>query len=304
MKADAVTHLPGRRVEISYGLQGSGPPLLLLHGYPQTKRVWDKVAARLAEGFTVVTADLRGYGESSKPAGLPDHSTYSKRAMAQDQVELMRLLGFEHFAVAGHDRGGRVVHRMCLDHSDTVTMAVVLDILPTTEVYESVDRELATAYFHWFFLEQANDLAERLIDSNPDAWIDHVLGLTGGAGSIVLKDVEHYRSIFRDPATVHATCEDYRAAATIDLDHDRADRGNLVACPLLVLWGERGLLAQREDPLAVWRRHAKDVRGSQLPGGHFVVDDCPEAVADQLANFLSGSPDTISPLTPPADVGF
>ncbi|MBM4469488.1 alpha/beta fold hydrolase [Rhodococcus hoagii] len=274
-------------VQIATRVVGSGPPLLLLHGYPQTRRVWRRVADALADRFTVVTTDLRGYGDSSKPEGDDAHTTYSKRAMAGDQVEVMRSLGFERFAVAGHDRGARVVHRMCLDHPDRVVQAALLDILPTSEVYATTDRQLATMYFHWFFLIRPHALAEQLIDANPDAWMDNVLGLASGAGtSMSADDIEHYKSHFRDPAVVHATCEDYRAGASVDLEHDALDAGRRIPCPVLVLWGDRGPLTRREHPLNVWRRFARDVTGRALPGGHFFIDDSPDDVGRAIAEFL------------------
>ncbi|MGO4201031.1 alpha/beta fold hydrolase [Rhodococcus sp. TAF43] len=274
-------------VEIATRVVGSGPPLLLLHGYPQTRRVWQRVADELADRFTVVTTDLRGYGESSKPAGDDAHATYSKRSMAGDQVEVMRRLGFERFAVAGHDRGARVVHRMCLDNPETVAQAALLDILPTSEVYATTDRQLATAYFHWFFLIRPHRLAEQLIDGNPDAWMENVLGLAGGAPtSMSDEDVEHYKSYFRDPAVVHATCEDYRAGASVDLEHDALDVGRRITCPVLVLWGDRGLLARREHPLNVWKRFAHNVTGEPIPGGHFFIDDSPADVVRAVGEFL------------------
>lgn len=280
-------HVDVGGVEIATRVVGSGPPLLLLHGYPQTRRVWQRVTDALADRFTVVTTDLRGYGDSGKPESDADHAAYSKRVMARDQVDVMSALGFDRFAVAGHDRGARVVHRMCLDHPERVSRAALLDILPTSEVYATTDRQLATMYFHWFFLIRPHRLAEQLIDANPDAWMENVLGLAGGAEtSMSDEDVEHYKSYFRDPAVVHATCEDYRAGASVDLEHDALDAGRRLTCPVLVLWGDRGPLSRREHPLNVWKRFAHNVTGTAITGGHFFVDDSPGDVARALAGFL------------------
>ena len=266
---------------------GKGPPLLLLHGYPQTHVMWHKLVSGLVDRFTVVCPDLRGYGDSSKPAAGEDHGGYSKRSMAQDQVELMRELGFSRFAVAGHDRGARVVHRLCLDHPDAIERAAVLDIIPTASVFARADKRLATYYYHWFFLIQPYDLPERLIGNDPDYYMGRLLqSWSRREGVFAEAAVAEYRRCFRDPATIHATCEDYRAAASIDLDHDAADGERKIRCPLLVLWGENGVVGRLYDPLAIWREKALDVAGKALPCGHFLPEEAPaETLAAMLAFF-------------------
>lgn len=271
---------------IALRLGGEGSPLLLLHGYPQTHAMWHRIAPELAQRYTVVCPDLRGYGASSKPEGGEDHGGYAKRAMAQDQVEIMQALGFERFQVVGHDRGARVTHRLCLDHPEAVERACVIDIAPTLTMYERTDRAFATAYYHWFFLIQKEPLPERLIGAESDWFVERTLGSWGG-GSFDPRAVEAYKAAFRDPATVHATCEDYRAAATIDLEHDRADSDERITCPLLVLWGEKGLVAKSYDVLETWREKAVDVRGGPLPGGHFLPEECPEETLQALNAFLT-----------------
>jgi haloacetate dehalogenase len=257
---------------------GQGPPLLLLHGYPQSHAEWHKVAPLLARDFTVVAADLRGYGDSSKPEGGADHSGYSKRAMAQDQVEVMRYFGFEKFAVVGHDRGGRVTHRMLLDHADRITKAVLIDIVPTHKVYHSVTKELATAYYHWFFLIQPAPFPETVIGRSLESFV--------GKGASTPQAYAEYLRCFRDPATLHAACEDYRAGASIDLAHDEADMGRKVECPLLILWAERGAMHRLFDVLATWRERASDVRGKALPGGHFLPEELPDQTHAEIRAFL------------------
>jgi haloacetate dehalogenase len=276
----------GATINLRYA--GAGPPLLLLHGYPQNHTMWHLVAPRLAERFTVVAADLRGYGDSAKPPGGDDHAGYAKRAMAHDQVQAMRALGFERFAVVGHDRGGRVGHRMALDHPDRVTRLAVLDIVPTYHIFTHVTKELATLYYHWFFLIQPYDLPERMIGADPLYYLHKKLGGWGGKLDIFAPEaLAEYERCFRDPATIHASCEDYRAAASIDLEHDAADRERKLGCPLLALWGERGVPHRCHDVLAVWRDYAGDVRGRALPAGHFLAEEQPEETAEELLAFLT-----------------
>jgi haloacetate dehalogenase len=257
---------------------GQGPPLLLLHGHPQSHFEWHKVAPELAKEFTVVAADLRGYGDSSKPADGVNHAGYSKRAMAQDQVEVMRHLGFERFALVGHDRGGRVAHRMMLDHADRITKGAVIDIVPTHKVYHSVTKELATAYYHWFFLIQPAPFPETVIGRSLESFVRQ--------GNSTPEAYAEYMRAFRDPATVHAACEDYRAGASIDLEHDEADMNRKIACPLLVLWAEKGAMHRLFDVLATWRERASDVRGKPLPGGHFLPEELPDQTLAELRTFL------------------
>ncbi len=237
---------------------GSGPPLLLLHGHPQTHAMWHKVAPLLARHFTLVAADLRGYGDSSKPQTTPDHAPYSKRAMARDQVEVMKQLGFDSFSVCGHDRGGRAAYRMALDHPDRVRKLAVLDIVPTGEAFRRADMRFGLGFWHWFFLAQPFDLPERLIGADPDYyyWRRH---RPEPPAFFSREAFEDYHRCFNDPATIHAFCEDYRAGATVDFEHDEADRGRRrIACPVLALWSRRGELEEWYDVLEVWRCWADD----------------------------------------------
>jgi len=264
---------------------GKGSPVLLLHGYPQTHVMWHKIAPRLAQDFCVVAPDLRGYGDSSKPPDGENHLGYSKRATAHDQVEVMERLGFTHFAVVGHDRGARVAHRLTRDHPDRVTKLAVLDILPTHTVYQQVNKALATAYYHWFFLIQPAPFPETLIGNNAEFYLTAMLGRLKPQ-AITSEAFAEYLRCFRDPATIHATCEDYRAAATIDLSHDEADLDHKIAGPVLALWGEKGFLHKRYDVLAIWRERAVDVRGKAVPCGHFLPEEAPEETLAELRTFL------------------
>ena len=267
---------------------GDGPPVLLLHGYPETHAMWHYIAPRLARRYTVVCADLRGYGDSSKPKGLPDHSNYAKRAMAQDMVEVMAKLGHESFHLVGHDRGGRVAHRLARDHGARVRTLTVLDISPTLKMYESTDMAFARAYYHWFFLIQAAPLPENMLRAVGPKYI---LGRIGrGPGGIKVFDkraLAEYVRCFRDPRTIHATCEDYRAAATIDLEHDRKDLRRKLRMPVLALWGKHGVIESQFDCLADWREVARNVSGRALPCGHFLPEEAPEATLRALLRFLA-----------------
>lgn len=274
----------GAEIQVARG--GSGPPLLLLHGYPQTHAMWHAVAPALAEHHTIVCPDMRGYGASSKPTGDPDHATYSKRALAEDMVEVMRQQGFERFSIAGHDRGGRVAHRLALDHPDAVERVAFLDIVPTLEVFESVDMDVAMGTYHWFFLGQPYDLPERLIGSDPSFFLRwHLRSWSGGVDDFFAADaLAAYEEAFADPAMIHATCEDYRAGATIDLEHDRADRDERLGCPVLVIWGGR---SKPDDLVAIWRTRAADVAGESLDAGHFLAEERPDEVTRLLAEFFA-----------------
>ena len=276
---------PGARIHGAVG--GNGPPLLLLHGHPHTHVTWRKVAPRLAERFTVVAPDLRGYGDSAKPDGGDNHVNYSKRAMAADQVDVMRRLGFDRFAVVGHDRGGRVAHRMALDHPGAVERVAVFDIAPTATMYARTDQTFATKYFWWFFLIQPYPLPERLIDADPEYFLrSHFDAQSKTPGSMDDAVFAEYLRCYRDPACRHAICEDYRAAATIDLEHDAADAQARVQAPLLALWGAKGTVGALYDVLATWREKAVDVRGRGLPCGHTLQEEQPEEVLAELLPFL------------------
>ena len=262
---------------------GQGPPVLLLHGSPQTLAMWHLVAPRLAEDFTVIATDLRGYGDSSKPESSPDHGPYSKRAMALDQVEVMSHFGFESFALCGHDRGGRVGYRMALDHPGVVTRLAVLDIVPTWEAFSRADMAFGLSYWHWFFLAQAYDLPERLLAAEPEKAL-----FRGGSEAIAPEAMKEYVRCLRDPEAIHATCEDYRAAATLDHEHDAADRkaGRRLGCPVLALWGRHGFLDGHYDVLEVWRAWAGDVRGRVLECGHYIPEEVPEETYAELRAFV------------------
>jgi haloacetate dehalogenase len=291
--SQAARFFPGfaaRRIQTSGAMintlrGGSGPPLLLLHGYPQTHVMWHKIAPRLAQRFTVVMTDLRGYGDSSKPPDGENHTNYSKRAMALDQVEVMRSLGFDRFAVVGHDRGARVTWRLAVEYAEAVTKAAVLDIVPLP--YSRVTREFATEYFHWFFLIQPAPFPEKLIGNSAEYYLrSRFLRQNVGTNVFTPEALAEYLRCFKDPATIHATCEDYRAGATIDLDHAAEDGSRKVTCPLLVLWGERGTVGRLEPVMDIWREKAVNVTGKSLPAGHFLPEEVPEETLSALLDFL------------------
>ena len=269
---------------------GSGPPLLLLHGSPQTHLMWHRIAPGLAERFTVVAADLRGYGRSSKPAAAADHEPHSKRAMARDQVAVMRHFGFERFCIAGHDRGGRCAYRMALDHPERVEKLAVLDILPTLEHYRRTNRVFAMGYWHWFFLPQPYPLPETMIGCDPDLYFKREWPDPSRPPDFFAPEaVEDYLAAFRDPRTVHAICEDYRAGATCDCAADEADFGRRkIACPVLALWGRKGILPKVYDTLAVWRDWAEDVRGEEIDAGHYLAEERPKETLRALLDFFAG----------------
>ena len=278
-------------VTINAVVGGSGPPLLLLHGHPQTHAMWHKVAPALAEHFTVVASDLRGYGDSSKPRGDAAHHAYSKRTMARDQVELMKQLGFPSFDLLTHDRGSRVAHRLAIDHAATLGRVVILDIAPTLAMYRATTEEFARAYWHWFFLIQAGPLPERLIAADPAAYVAEIMGSRGaGLAPFDPRALAEYQRCAALPGAAHAMCEDYRASASVDLEIDQADidAGRMIEAPLMVLWGEHGVIERCFDPLALWRRLARDVRGSALPCGHYVAEEVPAQLLEQALPFLTG----------------
>ncbi len=264
--------------------------MLLLHGYPQTHAIWHRMAGPLAARFRVVAADLRGYGDSGKPPSAPDHAPYSKRAMAQDLVEAMALLGHASFHVVGHDRGGRVGHRLAVDHPERVRSLAVLDIAPTLAMYEATDMTFARAYYHWFFFLQPAPLPERLIGADPEFFLREKLrAWSQGRWPFDDAAFEEYLRCFRDPQTIHASCEDYRASATIDLDLDRADRAaaRRIRCPVLALWGDRGVVHRCFQPLEEWRRVTDaEVVGRPVPAGHFLPEEAPDEVLAELVPFL------------------
>ncbi|HVY64096.1 MAG TPA: alpha/beta hydrolase [Gammaproteobacteria bacterium] len=266
------------------------PALVLLHGFPQTHAMWHRVAPRLRERFALVLPDLRGYGDSDKPEGPADHSAYSKRTLARDVVELMQGLGFAEFYVCGHDRGARVTHRLALDHPRAVRAAMLLDISPTLTMYERTSMEFARAYYHWFFLIQPAPLPERLIGADPAFYLRAKLGGWGPGGTAIFdpRALAEYERCFT-PAAIHAMCEDYRAAATIDLDHDRADGAKRIECPVRVLWGERGVVHRLFTPLADWQRKcAGHVTGRPMPTGHYIAEEAPDLLLDDMLAFFAG----------------
>jgi len=268
---------------------GSGPALLLLHGYPQTHVMWHKIAPQLAESFTVVAPDLRGYGDSSKPAGTEDHSNYSFRALAADQVSVMNQLGHDTFLLGGHDRGARVSHRMALDHPVVVQKLILMDIVPTLTVYETADQRISTGYYHWYFLIQPSDFPERIIGADPEYYLRRISGNLAQGGAFTDDAMAEYLRCFSKPETIHATCEDYRAAASIDLVHDQEDRdaGHKIQCPLQILWGAKGLMGKAYDVVETWREKcAHEPTGAAIPAGHFLAEESPEDTLNMMLSFL------------------
>lgn len=276
-------------IEISYVTAGSGPPVLLLHGYPQTKEMWAHVAPILAQEYKVICADLRGYGASSRPMESADYANYSFRAMAQDQVELMAALGFDEFHLIGHDRGGRVGHRLALDHPERLLSLTLMDIVPTHSMFRKTSDEISGAYWHWYFLSQPSPFPERMIGNDPDFFFETCLV---GWGASRLEDFDQeqlaaYRTAWRDPLMIHGSCADYRAAAHVDLKLDDEDISRRVTCPVLVFYGADGAMARLFDIPAEWRERCSDVKEASLPGGHFFVDQYPHETADILRSFLA-----------------
>jgi haloacetate dehalogenase len=277
---------------ISYVMGGSGPPLLLLHGFPQCKAMWARVAPLLTSDYTVVCADLRGYGDSDKPQAV-DPATYSFRRMAADQLDLMRQLGFPRFHVVGHDRGARCGHRFALDHPNSIMTLTIMDIVPTYVMFMETNRRVAGSYWHWYFLSQPAPFPERLIGSDPDFFYETCLAGWGATqiGAFDAEMLAEYRRAWRDPDMIRGSCCDYRAAATIDLEHDAADLGRRVTCPTLVLYGGAGEMARLFDIPAQWRARCINVTDASLPGGHFFVDQYPTQTVEKLKGFLAGHRD-------------
>ena len=268
---------------------GEGPPLLLLHGHPQTHVIWHKVAGELARHFTVVATDLRGYGDSDKPTGLPDHSNYSKRTMVADQLAVMRALGFERFRVLAHDRGARVAHRLAVDHPQAVDKLVTLDIAPTLAMYAQTNEAFARAYYHWFFLIRPAPFPETLIEADPELYLRQTMGSrSAGLAPFTEQALSEYLRGLRQPGAAHGLCEDYRASAGIDLEHDRADieAGRMVECEMLALWGADGAVGKCFQPLEEWRKVARRVTGHALPCGHYIAEEIPAQLLAEVLPFL------------------
>ncbi len=285
----SVQSVPGPAGPIHTRVGGGGPPLLLLHGHPQTHAMWHLVAPALARHFTVVMMDLRGYGDSVRPDSGAEHAAYSKRAMALDAVAVMRHYGFEQFDVLAHDRGARVAHRLALDHPSRVSRLMLLDIAPTLAMYENTTQAFATAYWHWFFLIQPPPLPEALIESDPVRYVRSVIGKRhAGLAAFAPDALAEYERCAQIAGTAHAISEDYRASASIDLAHDRADvaADYKLAQPLKVLWGEHGAVGQCFDVLKLWRDRATQVSGSSLPCGHYIAEEAPELLIPQVLNFF------------------
>jgi haloacetate dehalogenase len=273
---------------------GSGPPLLLLHGFPQTHLMWRDVAPLLTQAFTVVCADLRGYGRSGCPASTPDHTAYSKRTMAQDMVTVMEQLGFPRFSVAGHDRGGRVAYRMALDHPNRIQRLAVLDVLPTETVWKRADARFALDYWPWSLLAQPEPLPERILEMNAEAIVNDALGGWGSPTSVFPEEIRAaYIQALQEAGHAHAICEEYRAAATVDREHDRTDQmaGHRITCPLLTLWSGKGALGtwyvDEGGPIELWRAWCEDVQGHALNAGHFFPEEAPEQTAEALSRFFN-----------------
>lgn len=283
--------LAGVAIHARIGGREGAPPLLLLHGFPQTHAMWHRVAQRLAPHYRIVLPDLRGYGDSDKPRGEPDHANYSKRTMAADLAALMHSLGHERYFVAGHDRGARVAHRLALDHAGAVRKLALLDIAPTLDMYAATDMRFASAYYHWFHLIQPHPLPERMIGADPRFYQRVKLGGWGSNGTGYMEDeaLAEYERCFCRPESIHGVCEDYRASAGIDLEHDRASRaaGQRIACDTLVLWGERGVVQALFDPLALWKAQCSAaVSGHAVPAGHYIAEELPDETARELRGFF------------------
>lgn len=275
-------------IEVSCLIGGNGPPLLLLHGFPQTKAIWHRIAPQLAQFYTVVIPDLRGYGKSSKPQSSPDHKTYSKKVMAGDQLALMKQLGFDQFYVLGHDRGARVANRLAVDYPQNVLKLMLLDISPTLTMYSQTTMSFAKGYWHWFFLTQANPIPEKMIGADPEFWLKNHMGRYAGTGIFTPECWQEYLEAVSDPACLHAMCEDYRAAASIDLIDDQLDRDrqHKLAMPVHILWGEHGLINQCFKPLKDWAEVAQTVSGHAVPSGHYIPEEIPDVLLHEAKEFF------------------
>lgn len=289
LDAFPVQLVPGPAGVLNTRMGGSGPPLLLLHGHPQTHAMWHLVAPVLAKHFTLVMMDLRGYGDSTRPPSDAEHCAYSKRAMALDALAVMQHYGFERFGVLAHDRGARVAHRLALDHPGVVDRLLLLDIAPTLAMYENTTQAFATAYWHWFFLIQPSPLPEALIESDPVGYIRNVMGKRhAGLAAFAPEALAEYERCAQIAGTAHAVCEDYRASASMDLAHDREDiaSGRKLTQPIKILWGDHGAVGQCFDVLALWHERARQVSGHSLPCGHYIAEEAPELLIPHALNFF------------------
>ena len=281
------SHKEVNGIKINYRIGGQGKPLLLLHGYPQTHIMWRKIAPLLAKDYTVVCSDLRGYGDSDKPQSDTEHKTYSKTVMAKDQHDLMTSLGFDEYFLIGHDRGARVAHRMAIDYKESIIKLAVLDIVPTLHVFQTTEQILAKRYYHWFFLSQPYPHPETLIGNSIEYYLKSKLAMWGNTKNFICDEaLNEYLRCFSNKETIHATCEDYRAGASIDLIEHKKDFDNKINCPLLVLWGEKGTVEELYDPINVWKNWATNVVGSSINCGHFLPEESPNETYKKIINFL------------------
>jgi haloacetate dehalogenase len=291
LDAFALQQIDVNGVTINLRHGGKGPPLLLLHGYPQTHVIWHKIADRLAQDYTLVMPDLRGYGDSSRPAGTAQHANYAKRVMAQDMAEVMQALGHARYFVCGHDRGARVAHRLALDHPQAVSRLMLLDISPTATMYAGTDQAFATAYFHWFMLIQPSPIPETLVGNSAPFLLRTFLGGWGSSSHSFIDPaaMAEYERCFIRPDAIHSACEDYRAAASIDLEHDAADADKRIACPLHLIWGRNGIVGRMFDPVGDWQAKASGpVTGTAFDSGHFIPEQKPDELLAEIRAFFRG----------------
>ncbi len=273
-------------INISYSIAGKGFPIVLLHGYPQTKLMWRKVIPYLSKKYTVIVPDLRGYGDSDKPKSNKSHSTYSKKEMAKDQILLMKKLGYDEFYCVGHDRGARVFHRAALDYPNKIKKLILIDIVPTPHIYNNLNQEISESFFHWFFLSQKEPLPENLIKNHKKFYMKSMLGRLSNANNFLERKVidTYIKKFTKD--SIHASCEDYRAGSTIDLMHHRLDK-NKIDCPTLILWGKSSLVGKNFEPIKIWNNFANILKGKALDGGHYLPEESPSEVANQILNFFN-----------------